>query len=287
MSSGPRCSLALLLALSAPPAAATDGVLEINHTCATTTGCFPGDGQGYPVQITQAGSYRLTSNLSVPASTNGIEVTNGIDLDLGGFEIAGPVSCMPSCPPGGLGSGIIGAFPSGNQCSVSNGKIRGFSRDGVQLGLQADVRRLRVTDIARHGLALGGGSFAAENLINRVGQSGIRFTVGTTNAPSLYERNTIASSGAQSVVDGRASGPNVCTDQLCGTSGNKLFYLTTTTHDGDSALTACGPGFHMASLWEIHDPSDVEYDTTRGLTSADSGQVRRMRRSGGCGRGTS
>jgi hypothetical protein len=274
-----KCLLrALGMALAASAATASDGLLEINHTCATTTGCFPGDTQGYPVQITLAGSYRLTSNLTVPASTNGIEVANGVDLDLGGFEIAGPVSCMASCPPAGPGSGVIGA-PSGgvgppsggNQCSVSNGKIRGFSLDGVQLGLQADVRRLRVTDISRAGLILGGGSIAAENLINRVGQSGIRFTVGTTNAPSLYERNTIASTGAQSVVEGRASGPNVCVDQLCGTTGRKFLYLTTTTHNGANALTACAAGFHMASLPEIFDQTSFEYDTTRGYTTADSG----------------
>jgi hypothetical protein len=70
-------SLAFLLAAAvASRALASDGVLEINHSCATAAGgCFPGDTAGYPVQITQPGSYRLTSNLAVPASTNGIEVT--------------------------------------------------------------------------------------------------------------------------------------------------------------------------------------------------------------------
>ncbi len=42
---------ALLLLALAGPALAVDGVLEINHTCATQTGCFSGDTAGYPVTI--------------------------------------------------------------------------------------------------------------------------------------------------------------------------------------------------------------------------------------------
>jgi hypothetical protein len=49
------------------------------------------------------------------------------------------------------------------------------------------------------------------------------------------------------------------------------FYLTPTVHTGDQALTACVSGFHMASLWEILDPSHLRYDTSLGVTQADSG----------------
>jgi hypothetical protein len=42
-------------------------------------------------------------------------------------------------------------------------------------------------------------------------------------------------------------------------------------HAGNQALTACAAGFHMASLWEIYDPSNLKYDTTLGLVHADSG----------------
>ena len=43
--------IALLLLALARPALATDGVAEINHTCAAQTGCFRGDTAGYPVTI--------------------------------------------------------------------------------------------------------------------------------------------------------------------------------------------------------------------------------------------
>ena len=36
-------------------------------------------------------------------------------------------------------------------------------------------------------------------------------------------------------------------------------------------LTACAPGFHMASIWEIHDPTSLLYDTTLGATQDDAG----------------
>jgi hypothetical protein len=274
MRSSKRARIALLFALAAHvPAAAADGVLEINHACATATGCFAGDDPGYPVVVAQPGSYRLTGNLNVPAGSNGLELGNGVDLDLAGFEIAGPISCLSGCPPVGTGSGIVGTLFGGNQCAVSNGKVRGFAEDGVRLGLQAEVRRLRVTDIARHGISLSGGSFAAWNLINRIGQNGMRFTVSSLVAASLYERNTIANTGQQSVVEGKPSGPNVCSDLLCGTSGRKLVYATTTQFNGANADTACAPGFHMAALYEIFDSSEWEYDTARGLVNTDSGQA--------------
>lgn len=46
--------------------------------------------------------------------------------------------------------------------------------------------------------------------------------------------------------------------------GPRGFYLTTTTHTGDQALAACAAGFHMASLWEILDPSNLRYEPTPG-----------------------
>jgi hypothetical protein len=49
------------------------------------------------------------------------------------------------------------------------------------------------------------------------------------------------------------------------------YYLTTGTFQGNAVLTACASGYHMASLWEIRDTSNLQYDTSRGLTQADSG----------------
>jgi hypothetical protein len=50
----------------------------------------------------------------------------------------------------------------------------------------------------------------------------------------------------------------------------RRFYLSNSV-SGAEALTACAAGFHMASLWEIHDTSSLRYDTTLGSTRDDSG----------------
>ncbi len=68
----PLWTIALLAVGLTSPALAVDGVLEINQACADS-GCFSGDGAGFPVIISAAGSYRLTSNLVVPnENTDGI-----------------------------------------------------------------------------------------------------------------------------------------------------------------------------------------------------------------------
>src|SRR5262249_14253614 len=90
--------------------AADDGVTLIDQKAATTGKVTPADTPGFPVTISEAGSYRLDSNLIVPdAGTTAIEITaDNVTLDLGGFSIIGPNSCTPNpvqCTYSG-GSGI-------------------------------------------------------------------------------------------------------------------------------------------------------------------------------------
>lgn len=49
----------------------------------------------------------------------------------------------------------------------------------------------------------------------------------------------------------------------------RRFYLTPDDYAADEVLTACANGFHMASLWEIHDVSALRYDTTLGFAPSD------------------
>ncbi len=50
-------------------------------------------------------------------------------------------------------------------------------------------------------------------------------------------------------------------------------YLTTLNYYPNTAKTACAPGYHMASLWELYDISNLTYDYANPLayTKADSG----------------
>ena len=88
-----------LMALSAwlvVTAAAADGVIEINQAGAMQGGVTAGDtAAGFPVTISEFGSYRLTGNLTVAdAGTTAIEVTSGdVTIDLNGFIISGMTTC--------------------------------------------------------------------------------------------------------------------------------------------------------------------------------------------------
>ena len=46
--------------------------------------------------------------------------------------------------------------------------------------------------------------------------------------------------------------------------GSREFYLTQLRHLAGEATTACA-GFHMASMWEILDPSNLRYNTNLGF----------------------
>ena len=55
------------------------------------------------------------------------------------------------------------------------------------------------------------------------------------------------------------------------TAQARQFYLTSATTHGASAPFLCASGYHLASIWEILDPTTLRYNTTLGLTRADSG----------------
>ncbi len=66
-----------------------------------------------------------------------------------------------------------------------------------------------------------------------------------------------------------ASGPQA---PAAAYTGMRRYYQTASSYNGAAADTACASGYHMASLWEILDPSNLTYDTNLGYQIADSGQ---------------
>ena len=51
----------------------------------------------------------------------------------------------------------------------------------------------------------------------------------------------------------------------------RKFYLTKEFGDAVQAPAMCAAGYHMASMWEILDPTDLRYDSTLGKVQGDSG----------------
>ena len=63
----------------------------------------------------------------------------------------------------------------------------------------------------------------------------------------------------------------LATPRLSGAFNLRKYYLTKGVFVGSQALTACAVGYHMASMFEINDPSNLEYNTALGITTDDSG----------------
>jgi hypothetical protein len=121
---------------------AVDGIILIDQNRALAGNVTPGDAPGFPVSISQSGSYRLSGNITVPdVNTTAIQITaDFVTLDLNGFSIVGPNVCTPNpttCSARGSGTGVLaddkttGKGPLGVR--VLNGAVRGMGLDGISL----------------------------------------------------------------------------------------------------------------------------------------------------------
>jgi len=180
MSSSLLYRLACACALATAPASvfAVDGVVLINQASVATGDITSGDTPGFPVTISQPGSYRLSGNLTVPdANTTAIEITSSfVTLDLNGFSILGPTVCtgtpVTSCSPAGSGIGIFGQAEA-SAVRILNGSVHGMGQVGVRLdGPGSVVDRVNSTGNASFGIIATGGIVTA-SLASDNGQGGI------------------------------------------------------------------------------------------------------------------
>ncbi len=167
-----RSLATLALTTLALQAHAVDGVTLINQAKALAGGVTPGDAPGFPVTISQPGSYRLMGNLTVPdGNTTAIVITHPrVTLDLNGFAIQGPVvssgpgsalTCAGSSADWYSGAGVVVQLPThtAGAVAVGNGTIAGLGGIGAisidpshTLRQALVVRDLRVAGNGRGGL---------------------------------------------------------------------------------------------------------------------------------------
>ncbi len=260
---------ALLAAILATPSTspAADGRREISQASILAAG-------GFPYVISAPGSYVLTSDLAPPPDVIGIRVdADDVNVDLNGFAIRGSLVCVPgSCSGTGPSGGIsvpTSPLTNGRRCSVRSGTIAGINGSAINLRDEAFVDAVSVSNTFFHGIILGPRSLATRNRITAVGRSGLLLGAG-----SGYGQNVVSLTGLflafGSVSGGKPVGGNVCDDGRC--PGARRFYLTQNTVNGAGPLSACDAGFHMASRWEIEDPSSLRYDTLRGFVYPTSDQ---------------
>ncbi len=256
-------------------ALASDGRIEVSHACAQV-GCFPGDPPGYPVEVTAPGSYLLTSDLLLPDGTSGILLkSNDVHVDLNGFAVRGPAVCAQgACAPGAgslVGVGYTG-ITTAQRASVVNGAIVGIAGNGIRLGRASRVEDVLVSNATSRGIWISEPNGHVSGCsVDSTGLAGIVVRPPT----SVVSGNAVSASGFQipnpTIVGAAGGGGNACDDSGC--PRYRRYYMSFEDADGAAATSACALGFHMASLWEIHDPSHLSYDWTIAgtLSNRDTG----------------
>jgi hypothetical protein len=172
-------------------------------------------------------------------------------------------------------SGITSGLSSGTV--VENGSVSGFGGECLGLGSWARVERLAVRSCGGAGIVVGDGSLVLDSSVDSVGSYGIVFG----GEPGVRAGNVVtdvalAGAGPIAIFAGTSTRGNVCRDGSCSRHARRRFYLTkTANHTAAQALGACDVGYHMASIYELSDPSSLEYDPVLGdsLESSPTGPV--------------
>ena len=178
------------------------GVTRINQAIAEDGGVTPGDTPGFPVTISEPGSYILTGNLTVPdEDTTAIQITvENVTLNLNGFAILGPGIS-------GSGRGVKGPF---SNITVVNGTVTGMGAGGIALGDHARVKDVRATNNGKNGILAGPrstltGNTAHDNNFSGIGVGEDSLVTGNT-ANNNSNHGISASSGSATVTGNTAMG---------------------------------------------------------------------------------
>lgn len=246
---------AVAAALSAAPALAqnnkggggttvsTAGVITIDQARAEAGGVTPGDAPGFPVTISQPGSYRLMGNLTVSdANTTAIEITSPyVSLDMNGFGIHGPVTCLNVpvvCSGAGIGDGIavlLNGMNVRSAVTIANGTVRGAGRHGIRTGGGFNdglrIERMILINNGGSGVSLPLGGVVSDSQLSYNAQHGV-----TGNVVLLFNNLirgngaygayvNFASAGSNNLIQGNTNevnpnslrniGPNLCGTSRC------------------------------------------------------------------------
>jgi len=206
-----RWGLLSLLAAAGSPAW---GQVEINQTTALAGNVTPGDAAGFPVTLSVGGSYKLTSNLSVPnANTTAILITaNSVTLDLNGFSIRGKTVCtgspVSSCSPTGTGIGVDATGRKG--IVIRNGQVFGMGKNGIVVGPYSRVEQVGAQSNGLIGIQTGDGCLVSGSTASRNRSAGVYAGLNNVVTGNIARENgkfgVFADAG--SIVSGNAASVN-------------------------------------------------------------------------------
>jgi hypothetical protein len=233
-----RIAWSCVLAVTPCSLFAVDGVVLIDQSHALSGNITPGDTPGFPVTISQPGSYKLSGNLTVAdADTTAILITSEfVTLDLNGFSISGPVVCTQfptTCPAAGKGSGIQAnmGFPGPRAIRILNGTVHGMGNFGIVMSGDSTF----VEGVSADGNA--GGGIEVAGTVVRSGASG-------NGAFGILAVTVLNSNATENVGDGiilDASG-GVGMDNVASFNGGRGILAQNATVTGNAIVRNNGAG---------------------------------------------
>jgi hypothetical protein len=184
--------LGIALVGGASAALAGDGVIEINQASIQAAGGFP--------FVASNGSFKLTSNLTVPdGNTTAIQASNAT-IDLNGFVVAGPAVCTAtpydastmSCTNAGNGVGVS----AGAYVTIRNGRITGFGNQGISANSSyyggATIEDVIVDGNAQGGIDLYQGVLRNSQVLGNGGHGITNCYCGAAGLNTVIENNVIS-----------------------------------------------------------------------------------------------
>ena len=211
---------------------------EVEPRIAVNAANTPGDADSV-FKISQPGSYYLTRNIAGAAGKHGIEIASaGVSIDLMGFDVLGA--------PGSLdGVTVTAAAPRG--INLSNGHVRGWGQDGVDLltgnASGSGVTNVQASDNGGAGLAAG-----STTVLRSCTASG-NISAGIITGPTCTLRDCSASFNAVGINAGAGSAVSNCT--AANNTGTGIKTGASCVVSGCSAFSNGGDGISVDMGCEV------------------------------------
>lgn len=193
-------------------------------------------GAGSLFKISQPGSYYLTGNVAGASGKDGIEIAaSNVIVDLNGFQLAGVAGSV---------AGIKGDGGFLFNVRVTNGSVRNWGNDGIDLGAINGARVSHIYAILNGGagIRVGGNSAVADCVTETNTSSGIITNSNSTVTGCIADGNTAGgiSAGAVNVVRGCTAAVNSGTGVAAGSSSIVEDCATrSNTVNGFTVTTGC------------------------------------------------
>ena len=173
-----------------PGGGGSAGVVTIDRDNAAAGGVTNGDAPGFPVTLSEPGSYRLESNLTVlDASTTAIEITaDDVTVDLNGFVVSGPNVC-PSPGVCDFSFGGTGIVSTADHSTILGGTVRGMGGAAIALGKYARVERVDVRHNGSIGIRVGLDSLVSDSVAELNFTYGLSAGNGSLVLRNIFSRN--------------------------------------------------------------------------------------------------